>query len=392
MRHIRFDSVGGAAGDMILAALSGLGADLGKIESVLRAAIPEDDFRIVRTPFSDYGVSGFKLEVKILKNSAIERSLHEIEHIISHSAMPERAKKLAHDVFSRLAHAEAHVHNCHSHHIHFHEVGAVDSIVDILGSCYAFVMLEADSVSFGTLPEGRGTFKCRHGIYPIPAPATLELIKGLEIEQTDEPFEMITPTGAALLTALPGGQGKAPKGVISASAASFGSRKLNSRPNMLRASLIEVSASNSNMSEVTMLETNIDDISPEVAGFVSEKLYSAGALEVWTTPVFMKKQRPGFILSVICNEADSSKLQELVFSETGTLGIRVSRILRSTLERDFISVKTPFSDDEIKVKRGSLNGKTVSLKPEYEDCRAVALRLNIPVRDVMDAASSAARK
>ena len=196
MKQIRFDSVGGAAGDMILAAMAGLGADLKLMERGLNDAIPEDEFMMETMPFSDYGMNGMKLDVKITKSSGIERGLEEIGKIIDRTPMPEKAKKLAHGVFHRLAHAEAEVHGCHAHHVHFHEVGAVDSIVDILGSCWAFEMLGADSISFGVLPEGTGTFRCRHGIYPIPAPATLRLLKDIEIKQTDEPFEMITPRTA----------------------------------------------------------------------------------------------------------------------------------------------------------------------------------------------------
>ena len=229
MKYLRLDSVGGAAGDMILAALTGLGADLKLIEKILQDAVDEDQFVIETTPFSDSGLNGLKLNVRITHASGKERGLHEIEEIIDRSAMPEAAKELAHKVFHHLAHAEAAVHGCHHHHIHFHEVGAVDSIVDILGSCFAFVQLGIDAVTFGILPEGTGTFRCRHGIYPIPAPATMNLLKGIRIEQTDEPFEMITPTGAALLTSFPGGQGLTLNGTVLCNANSFGSRKLNGR-------------------------------------------------------------------------------------------------------------------------------------------------------------------
>jgi len=381
MKMIRFDSVGGAAGDMILAALAGLGADLNHIQKVLSDAITEDSFVIERTDFSDKGISGSKLNVRIIKASGIERGLHEIEHIIERSAMTPGAKELSNKVFHHLAHAEASVHQCHAHHVHFHEVGAVDSIVDILGSCMAFDMLGAEKVSFGPLPEGTGTFQCRHGIYPIPAPATLALLKGIRIVQTDEPFEMITPTGAALLTALPGGQNPVPAAAtLLASACSFGSRKLNGRPNLLRATLLEIKDEENTPSadSAVLLETNLDDISGEILGGLSEALLEAGALDVWTSPIFMKKQRPAVLLSVLIKPADSASFQKMIFRETGTFGIRVRPLERTVLQREICELKTEFG--VIRVKKGYYNGELVSIKPEYEDCLKLAREHGIPLK------------
>ena len=389
MKYIRFDSVGGAAGDMILSALGGLGADLKQIEQGLNTAIPGDAFTIERIPFSDYGMNGAKLEVKITENSGTERALPEIAEIIDNAPMPDAAKKLAHEVFHRLAHAEGEVHGCHSHHVHFHEVGAVDSIVDILGSCWAFVMLGIDSISFGVLPEGTGTFRCRHGIYPIPAPATLRLLKGVAITQTDEPFEMITPTGAALLTTLPGGQNRPITGKVIAESVSFGSRKLNGRPNALRATLIESAECAAWCSETCVeLETNLDDVTPETAGALASKLLADGARDVWMTPAVMKKQRPAFVLHILCMESDLDRFTETLFRESGTLGIRVRRTERRILERDTVTVKLPCGT-EIHVKRAFLDGKVISAKPEYEECLRVSREQGIPYRNVFLAALNA---
>lgn len=392
MKQIRFDSVGGAAGDMILAAMAGLGADLKVVERGLNDAFPEDEFVMEPTPFSDYGMNGMKLDVKITKSSGIERGLDEIEKIIARAPMPEKAKQLAHDVFHRLARAETEVHGCHAHHVHFHEVGAVDSIVDILGSCWAFEMLGADSISFGVLPEGTGTFRCRHGIYPIPAPATLNLLKGIEMEQTDEPFEMITPTGAALLTTFPGGQNRGVSGRVVSSALSFGSRKLSGRPNVLRATLVESGGSAAWGTEPCIeLETNLDDVTPEAAGALSAKLFESGARDVWMIPAVMKKQRPGYVLHVLCFESDLDCFSELIFRETGTLGVRVNRKERRILERDMVAVKLSCGA-EVRIKRAFLDGKVISAKPEYEDCRKVSSEFGIPYREVFLAALNASGK
>lgn len=372
MKILRFDSVGGAAGDMILAALHGLGAKLKIIEQVLNDAIGGDEFVIETAPHSEAGLNGLKLQVRITKESGKQRSLDDIYAIIERAAMPDQAKKLAHAVFEHLAAAEAKVHGCHPRHIHFHEVGAVDSIVDILGSCFAFAQLGIDFISFGALPTGTGTFHCRHGIYPLPAPATLQLLAGVRIVRTDEPFELVTPTGAALLTAFPGGQDRAAAGKVLASAHAFGSRKLKSRPNVLRVTLLEsAAASEWNEENCTELETNLDDVTPELAGALSAKLFERGALDVWTIPCLMKKQRGAFALRVLCRNGDADAFCRLIFTETGTLGIRIAERKRRVLERQTVDVEIA-PDCRVRVKLALMNGKVVGAKPEYEDCLRVS--------------------
>lgn len=376
MRHIAFDSVGGASGDMLFGALVGLGADAGRIEEVLRRAMPEEEFRIHTGTKSGYGMSGVKLDVEILRDSVDERGLHAIEHIIDSADMAPRAKELARTTFRRLAEAEGKVHGKSAHHVHFHEVGAVDSIVDILGSCMALVELGVDSISFGVLPEGRGTFQCRHGIYPIPAPATLELLAGCRIERTDEPFEMITPTGAALLTTWK--RDESFSGTVKGSSVAFGTRELKARPNILRATLLE---SGSNTADsCTLLETNLDDLSPELLSNACEKLMAQGALDVWVVPAVMKKSRPGHLLNVLVKNGDAKRFSALIFAETGTFGIRIRKVERAILERTVESCVTEFG--EIRFKTGFYDGKIVSFKPEYEDCKAAAERYGISLNEL----------
>jgi len=388
MKFVRFDSVGGASGDMILGCLAALGAPLDKISSALEEALPGESFKISLKPHSSHGLSGFRLEVEVLKDSVHERGLHEIEHIIEGAKLPDKVKALATHVFRTLGKAEAKVHDCDAHHIHFHEVGAVDSIVDIVGSCYALHLLDVQGVSFGPLPEGQGTFKCRHGIYPIPAPATAELLKGVKVIVTDEPFEMVTPTGAALLTSLPPAK---PSGKALASVFAFGSRKLNGRPNALRATLMEESDEDLEADQpCLLLETNIDDLSPEVSGSLFDRLLSEGALDVWTSPIFMKKQRQGLLLSVLCRLDAKAKLERIVFEESGTFGIRCSALTRSALSRKISKVETKFGP--VSIKTGSLHGETVSMKPEYEDCLEIAKCLKVPLKEVLAVATEAARR
>ncbi len=374
MKHLIFDSVGGASGNMILGVLAGLGADLENIECVLRQAMPDEDFEIRQKDHLSWGMTGKQLEVKIRKDSLEERGLHTIRHIIETAEMPERAKILAEKTFLRLAEAEAKIHGKSPEHIHFHEVGAVDSIVDILGSCMALVQLGIDRVSFGPLPEGTGTFQCRHGIYPLPAPATLELLQGCEIVKTEEPFEMVTPTGAALLTTW-GSQEKISGRVLRSSAA-FGTRELKGRPNVLRGTLLDACAADG-MDSCVLLETNLDDISPEILGAACDTLRENGALDVWTVSAQMKKNRSGFVLSVLIREEDRMRMAELLFRVTGTFGIRVRRVERMILEREFITKHTVYGN--VRIKQGKLNGEIITAKPELEECRTLAAANNIPL-------------
>ena len=406
MRLIKFDSVGGASGDMILGSLIALGADIGAIRESISKALPEESFDLSTENFSSHGLNGVKLKVEIHEHHHHHhehhheheheshhhgRHLKEIESLIESSSLPKRVKDLSRAVFLRLGEAEAKVHQIPLENVHFHEVGAVDSIIDIIGSCLALDLLKVDAISFGPLPEGKGTFKCQHGVYPIPAPATAELLKDFEVVFTDEPFEMVTPTGAALLTSLPKVEGQA-SGKPVANAISFGSRKLNGRPNALRATLLESSDSIEPglPGSCTLIETNLDDLSPEICGALFEKVLSEGALDVWTTPATMKKQRQGSVISILCESNDRIKFEHIAFKETGSFGLRVREVERRILERRFEKISTPFG--EISIKCGFLDGNQVSSKPEFEDCLKLAKSSGVPVKDVIRAAIASYEK
>lgn len=401
MRFIRFDSVGGASGDMILGSLVALGANLGALREALAKALPDEHFELSAEDFSSHGLNGVRLKVEIHDHHHHHhdhdheehhhhhgRNLPEIESIIDHAAMPQRAKALAKTVFRRLGEAEARVHRMPVEKVHFHEVGAVDSIIDILGSCLALDMLKAEAISFGPLPEGRGSFQCQHGVYPIPAPATAELLRGVEVVFTDEPFEMVTPTGAALLTSFPNA-GANVSGRPLSNALAFGSRKLNGRPNVLRATLLETDCGGETgkPDSCILIETNLDDLSPEVCGALFEKALAEGALDIWTTSATMKKQRQGVVLSLLCENAARAKFERLLFQETGSFGLRVREVARRILERRFKRVSTSFGD--VQMKEGILDGQVVSSKPEFDDCLALAKSAGVPIKDVLRAATAA---
>lgn len=417
MKIIQFNSIGGASGDMILGALAGLGADMDKISSILAEMLPSEKFSIKVHPLSKHGIAGIQASVDIEdkhthhghENKSCHlhehghhhnheghhgnhhahhheekphehhhRSFKDIKKIIEDSSLPEKAKELTLKIFTLLAEAEGKIHSKSPSDVHFHEVGAVDSIVDITGACLAFTMLGADAVNFTPLPLGHGTVKCQHGIYPSPAPATVELLKGIPVYQTNEPFELITPTGAALLKGFPFAE--IPAGAeITGTSYSFGHRELNERPNLLRAMLFE-KASSAETDTCSLLETNLDDISPQITGALYGKLFKAGALDVFTTPINMKKQRSATLLSVLCKINDKRQMEEIIFAETSTFGIRETQVTRKTLAREFQEIDTEYG--KIKVKTGFLDGRKITSSPEYEDCLKAAEKHNVPLKNV----------
>lgn len=418
MKIIQFNSTGGASGDMILGALAGLGADMNSVNSQIAEMLPAEKFKINIAQVSRNGIAGLQASVDIHeqnhhhhheeheekaaphhkhehhghehsheehkphRHEHHHRSFRDIKKIITGSLLPEKAKELSMKVFTLIAEAEAKIHSTTPDEVHFHEVGAVDSIVDITGACLAFTMLDVDAINYTPLPLGQGTVKCQHGIYPSPAPATVELLKGLPVYQTNEPFELITPTGAALLKGLP--YAEIPFGSeITKTSYSFGHRELNERPNLLRAMLFEKVEAVPDTDTCSLLETNIDDISPQIIGALFTKLFKSGALDVFTTPINMKKQRSAILLSVLCKIQDKEKFEELIFTETSTFGIRETIVTRKILIREFKDIDTEYGI--IKVKIGTFNGRKITGSPEYDDCLKAAEKYNVPLKNVFNA-------
>lgn len=394
-RILHFESIGGASGDMILGALIGLGAPVEELNKELKS-LQVDPFEIIVDEVVEQGMSGVRARVEVHEHHhhPHHHGEHHHEHgrhlstilkLIGASQLPEPAKANASAVFQRIGEAEAAIHNVDIEKIHFHEVGAMDSIVDIVGCCLALHKLGIDSVSIRSLPQGHGTIECAHGTYPNPAPATLRMLEGFPMEQVDEPYEMVTPTGAALLS-LWRKTDAPPVGTKAAKTAySFGHRKLRHRPNLLRATIYEAAADET-ADECLVLECNLDDMTAELVGCLFDQLINAGALDVFTTPVFMKKQRPGILLTVLCVPADRERMLGLIFRESTTFGVREHPAKRSILERSFQTVETPFGP--VRIKIGKRNGEIVTASPEIEDCRKCAAGGGVPVKNVYDAALS----
>jgi uncharacterized protein (TIGR00299 family) protein len=407
-KYLRFDSVGGASGDMILSALVSVGADLPAIEKTLNAFFPEK-LTLQSEATSASGLTGLRVKVKSESTFAeatadkqlkakrddwpdahdphehAHRGLKEIETLLAGAPLSEATRKLAMSVFRALGEAEAKIHNTSLEKIHFHEVGAWDSVADIVGSCLALEQLGVCGVSCGPLPSGVGTITCSHGEMPNPAPATQELLQGLSIRQTDEPFELVTPTGAALLRVWTQTLERVPEEtLIEKSGFGLGHRTLNHRPNVLRATLM--SPANSDLRPLTsdqdlvVLEANLDDCNPEWIASLVPVLLEQGALDVWQTPIVMKKGRAAILLSVLAPEPCAAALREVLFRGTTTFGIRYYPVWREVLERRFEHVKTPYG--EIPVKVGLYKGEVMTRSPEHDACEALAKAHGVTVKQV----------
>ncbi len=325
------------------------------------------------------------------------RTFAQIKKLILASGLSDWVKEKAVRVFERIAVAEGRIHGLPPAEVHFHEVGAVDSIIDIVGGCVALELLGRPRVLAGAVVEGTGWINCAHGRFPIPAPATLQILsaRGIAITQCEEPQELITPTGAALLAEFAESFG--PMQGLAAAKIGFGlgTRDNRTRPNVLRAILGETiaeaagpaSANDWQTDTIAVLETNLDDLNAEILGYFIERALAAGALDVFHTPIQMKKSRPGVLLTVLCAVADADKFTELMLRETSALGVRRSTSERRKLQREFTMVKTAYG--ELSVKLGKLNGKVVQAAPEFESCRAAAEKTGAPLKLVYEAAQRA---
>lgn len=403
MKILHFQGVGGASGDMLLAALADLGVDLKGIQRQL-AALPLEPFKIVSRTFGSHGLHGTQIDVKL---SAVShqhpaghgahhhhhqhgRSFRDIRRLIEHGQLPEAVRVESVAVFQLLAEAEAKMHAVPVNDVHFHEIGAVDSIVDIVGACLAKFALGVERVVVDPLPLGSGTVQCAHGVYPVPAPATLELLRDFPVAPSDEAGELVTPTGAALLMAWRNLERVPAGGRLVQAGHGFGHRELKHRPNLLRAVLFETGTAVASASdEGHVLECNLDDTTPELIGALTTQLMAAGALDVWSTAIQMKKQRPGVLLSVLCHAAEKPALLDLIFRGSTTFGVREYAVQRTMLTRRFEKVRTPFG--AVNVKLGTWHGVDVTAAPEMDDCVALAAKHGVTARVVYEAANRVPR-
>ena len=381
-----FDCFSGISGDMTLGALIDLGVPLKYLQDRL-SSIPLKDFDITVTPVHRNGIRAMSVRVGMYDDQT-SRNFADIRSLIEDCPLSERIKSTSLQIFKKLAASEAHIHNCSPEEVHFHEVGGIDAIVDIVGTAICLEYLEIKSVIASHIPLGKGFVTCSHGKLPVPAPATLDILKGVPVYGTDIPHELVTPTGAAIIVTLAKGFGPMPDMNVTGVGYGAGLRELEAGPNLLRiitgtgSETAGGSPAEIAEDQISILETSIDDMNPELFGYLMERLFADGALDVYWIPVYMKKNRPGTLLQVLCHPDDKNSLIGRILSETTTLGVRYYESRRRLLWRDRFEVKTTYGD--IAVKRVKDLQGNVRIVPEYEVCEKIARERNIPLRIVYD--------
>jgi pyridinium-3,5-bisthiocarboxylic acid mononucleotide nickel chelatase len=420
MRIAYLDCFSGISGDMFLGAL----VDAGVPRSTFEQAVLALDLgaRLEFSRVSRSGISATKVDVIVggekeqpreisapsshhfdththhqepghkHSGQAHGRSLSEISKIIRQAELSESAKRTAIAIFERLGAAEAKIHEVPIEQIHFHELGALDALVDIVGASLGAEALAVDEFVCSPLNVGGGTVSCAHGTYPVPAPATVELLKGAPVYSSGIQAELVTPTGAAIVAVLTKRFGEFPQIKILQSGYGAGTRDIPGHANVLRItvgeSLVEgypeKTTPRASRETITVLEANLDDLNPQVFGYLMDRLLEAGALDVFTTPAQMKKNRPGVLLSVLAKPEQADELTQIIFAESTTLGVRRREEQRQILARKWHSVSTRFG--EVRIKLASLNGTVTSYAPEYEDCRRIATEHRVPLKIIMQEA------
>jgi pyridinium-3,5-bisthiocarboxylic acid mononucleotide nickel chelatase len=419
-----FDCFSGISGDMAIAALLDLGIDQDAFLAELKK-LNIDEFEVEIKPGLKKGISGTDFTVHLKDEThthdhsheeahhphddhahnhdhphhdhhphglhhhvhaqqpekphdhAHSRNLHDIYQVIDKSELSDSVKEMSKKIFMEVAVAEAKIHAKTIDEVHFHEVGAVDSIVDIIGAAICIEMLKVDEIQCSEINLGSGFVHCEHGVFPVPAPATLEILKGVPVYSKNAKKELTTPTGAAILKAVCSEYGASPEFTIERIGYGLGKRDMET-PNVLRVIL----GVKKKVTELVILETNIDNMNPEVYSYLFPKLLDNKALDVFVTPILMKKNRPANMLSILCGEAEAARLEEILFLETTTLGIRKYKVEREELERRFETVETPYG--LVTVKFAYRNDKLLKFAPEYEDCRRIAEEKQLPLVQVMN--------
>ena len=386
MRIAYLDCASGISGDMMLGALIDAGVNL----DALNAAIASLSLPGCRLKAEVVRKKGFRaIQVRVESDPEhVHRHLHHIAAMIEKSALTTRQKEMSLRIFHRLAEAEAKVHGTTIEKVHFHEVGAADSIADIVGSAVGWDLLGVDRIVASPIPTGGGTIKINHGECSVPAPATAELLVGVPLRESQVQAELTTPTGAAIVTTLASGFGPLPSMTLERIGYGAGQRDLEHQPNVLRL-LLGVSGDPGSGCQVWVVETNLDDTTGELIGHTVDRLWEVGVLDVYTTAIQMKKNRPGVKLTVLCDAASVDAVEKVLFCETSTLGVRRWPVDRHVLERKVHAVETPWGRIEGKV--GWFAEQPPRFAPEFEACRRVALDHRVPLREVYEAAQKAFR-
>jgi uncharacterized protein (TIGR00299 family) protein len=380
MKIAYFDCFSGASGDMILGAMIDAGLSLRQFrEELKKLSIP---VRLKVTKVLKNGIAATQVIVEGERKEKHHRNLKEMLQIVDRSRLDKDVKERSREIFNRIASAEAKIHRSQKEEIHFHELGGLDSVVDIAGAVWGLRQLAIERIHVSKINVGTGFIKCAHGILPVPAPAALALTEGKPIFSSGVESETLTPTGAAILTTLGSEFGRMP--LMKVEKIGYGAGRSDlPHPNVLRL-LIGTSFDSSLNEKVTVIETNIDDMNPQFFDYVIENLLKEGALDVFLTPILMKKSRPATLLTVICPSEKLRPVTDFIFRETTTLGVRFREEERAKTERDIFSLKTKYG--MVRFKSARWEGKKVNLSPEYEDCKNLALKTKRPLKEIYDEA------
>ncbi len=379
---------------MVLGALVDAGAELGAIEGELRR-LGLEGWSISAEKVMRGAISATHVKVAT-EEGHHHRGLSIILGRIEKAELAPRAAERARAIFTRLAEAEAKVHNMPVEKVHFHEVGAVDSIVDIVGACVGFELLGIDEFACSSMDVGGGQVKTAHGVIPVPAPATVELLRGVPVHTSGVQKELVTPTGAAIASTLSTRYAEIPAMTMRAVGYGAGTAQLAEKANVLRILIGDREGTSAVADEqgsaglgwdlpVSVIEANLDDMNPQVYGYLVDKALECGALDVFSSAVQMKKNRPGMLVTILCEPSNAARMMDLLFRETTTIGVRTHEAQRKTLAREFVRVTTEYGDVRMKVSK--LGDAVVNAAPEYEDCRAIAEKQGVPLKTVLAAAA-----
>jgi uncharacterized protein (TIGR00299 family) protein len=378
MKVLCYDCFSGISGDMNLGAMIDLGIEKSFLIKELNR-LNLKGWKLAAEKDQRHGITGTKVTVIQSQHERKHKYLSDIELIINESSLDGKTKDLSKRIFRKLAEAEAAVHGTSPDKVHFHEVGAIDSIIDIVGAAICFRALKVDAVFVTTVELGSGFVNCEHGRLPVPAPATVEIMKGIPVRKGGVDFEATTPTGAAILASIGTNFGKLPAFRTEKTGYGIGQKDHTEVPNLLRVFLGEA-ADEDTGHEALLLECNIDDMNPEFYEHISDKLFDAGASDVFISGISMKKGRPGSMLSILCEKGHEDVLRDIIFRESTTVGIRTFTFRKDTLVRKFEIFNTVYGN--ITVKRSFFRGKEVSYKPEFNECRKIAVEKNLPVKEI----------
>jgi len=382
-RILYVDCFSGVSGDMFLGALVDLGVEAEALEESVRT-VKGLDFRLKSEEVKRNGIRATHIRVEVSESAHVHRHLPDILEGVEGSSLSSSVKERVGAVFNRLADAEANVHGITREKVHFHEVGAVDSIVDIVGTVAGLEQVDVSEVVSSPINVGSGLVECAHGTLPVPAPATLELLKGFPTYSSGPSMELTTPTGAAILTTVVSRFGGMPAMEVGDVGYGAGTGEPKGWSNVLRLTVGESAKEGASGDSVLVIETNIDDMNPELYESVMSRLFEAGALDVFFTPVQMKKNRPGVVTTVLCRELDRERVVNALFEETGTFGMRIRREEREILQREWHEIE--IDGASVRIKVGRRDGKVVAGQPEYEDCKRAAEEQGVPTRRIYEEA------